>query len=86
MFLKIYLNKDLVFQDIEKLKSDECLINVFTSLTSGRKSHLVTLEIQSSKHEDSIIQMDFNKNEALYLCNFLKSFINEKNINTDDED
>ena len=65
-------------------------VEVFTHNVRGDRSHQMTIQFESESEEaledDAYLAWSLNKNEALYLMNFLKSFVNEKDIDTDAED
>ena len=65
-------------------------VKLFSCNTRGIRSHQVVIQFESESEEalmdDAFLAWYLNKNEALYLMNFLKSFIDEKDINIDAED
>lgn len=80
--------KSVTISERECIDADKCEVNVSCAYTSGKLSQTVIITIEDPLYEDgdAYIMIDINKNQAIYLANFLLSFANEIDINPDYED
>jgi hypothetical protein len=89
------LHPHLFVHNVERFDGieDNCTVEIYTHMGVGPRSHKMSIQFEPKRDEgihhsddDPIFCWSLNKNEALYLMNFLKSFINEKDIDVDAED
>lgn len=84
------------FHEAEKLEAEKNLrIVAFANGRVRDRSHTMTIQIERDplwETEDQrqetgpSVYFYLNKNEAIYLMNFLKSFVNEQDVDPDAED
>lgn len=89
MELKLPLSK-LYINNTEKFENKPSTLTVFTGQTLGLRSFLISLSVENNDKrgtdESPEISIELNKNQALYLANTLLSFVNEIEVDLDDED
>lgn len=83
--IRIELSSKLSIYQPENLKDEDCMVHAWTGGVKGSKAHGFDIEVINNKNE-GWVSINFNRNEALYLRNFTNSFLNELDINPDDED
>ena len=83
--IKIELSSKLSIHKPENLKDEDCIVHAWTGGVKGAKAHGFDLEV-INKVNESWVSINFNRNEALYLRNFINSFLNELDIDPEDED
>ncbi len=59
-------------------------VSAWTNKINGNISNQMMINIGND--DDEFVYMELNKNQALFLMNFLSSFINEKDIDPDDDE
>ena len=66
----------------EKINKDS-VVSAWTNKINGNISNQMMINV--GNNDDEFVYIEINKNQALFLMNFLSSFVNEKDIDPDDE-
>lgn len=70
--------------------NEKSTVSVFTGNIGGKFSHGVDIQISvpeaTSYDVDGWVSVTLNRNQARYLIKFLSAFVNEKDIDIEDED
>ncbi len=84
--MELELGAEIFAHKTEKLDRKSKL-SVNTSYPNGMRSNRVSISIQEDVEEDyGYLSIELNKNQALHLYSFLKAFVDEKDIDIEDED
>lgn len=76
---------DSFLHNLDHLKKSDQQLSIYTHHVRGIKSHNITICLES-KDEEGYCSFVLNRNTARYLKDALNAFINEQDINPDDED
>lgn len=69
------------FTEIEiDFDTDDIIVKGETEVLQGKYSDVVYITFEDQKNSDNYITISLNKNQALYLANYLLAFVNEKKI------
>jgi len=78
--------KEVTISEPQGMDADKCTVNISCCYADGTLSPTAFITIENYDEEgDSYIMIDINKNEAIYMANFLLSFANEIDIDTNAE-
>lgn len=69
------------FTEIEiDFNTDDIIVKGETEVLQGKYSDEVYITLEDQKNSDNYMTISLNKNQALYLANYLLAFVNEKKI------
>jgi hypothetical protein len=87
MTIELKPTKSFVYNE-QKLINDKIKVICFPcGSTGGAYNHNIGISFEAENEDnEAYVSIYLNKNHALYLANVLLAFINEKDININDED
>jgi hypothetical protein len=77
--------KEVTILDPQDMDTDKCNVRISCCSVDGALSPTAIISIQNYDDEGGFIMIDINKNQAIYMANFLLSFANEIDIDTNAE-
>lgn len=88
--MQLEFNLNTVDSNVKELDdiNQQMKFVALSPLLYGLKSHVISIGIderEDDKDEHKYVMFDLNKNQARYLMQFLKAFVEEVEINPEDE-